>query len=201
MTKAINWFVRLICRMIVWIFFKVSVEGKENLPEGGPYLLAGNHITYVDWAILYSQFDIPVRFIMYYKYSKWPIVKWAFKQQRAIPIGSASEGRTHLTRAFDEVSERLQSGDVVCIFPEGALTRDGELLRFRRGIDKILKRDPVPVVPFKFEGLWGTYFSWSDGPPGQKPLRKLFRQPIKLKIGKPVQNTSSKELQDKVTEL
>lgn len=201
MTRAINWFVRLFCRMIVWFFFKIEVEGMENLPEDGPYILAGNHITYLDWAVLYSQFNVPVRFIMYYKYSKWPIVKWGFAQQKAIPIGSASEGKTHLTRAFDAVSDRLRDGDVVCIFPEGALTRDGEIQRFRRSIDKMLERDPVTVVPFRLEGLWGTYFSWSGGPPGQKPIRKMFRQPVKIKIGKPIDNTSSSELQNKVESL
>src|SRR5690606_31991040 len=92
-----------------------------------------------------------------------PGLNFIFKLARTIPIASEKRDPETYHRAFEKISEELRAGNLVCIFPEGKLTTDGELNSFRPGIEKIIARDPVPVVPMALQGLWGSYFSHADG--------------------------------------
>ena len=92
-----------------------------------------------------------------------PGLNWFFKLAKTIPIASQKSDPELYTQALDKVSEELQDGNVVCIFPEGRLTKDGEIDTFRRGIESIIERDPVAVVPMALKGLWGSFFSHKDG--------------------------------------
>ena len=100
---------------------------------------------------------------MYYKIYRLPIVHYLFKVMGAIPIASAKEDPTLLDKAYEDIAQALQDGELVCIFPEGGLSPDGEIQPFKHGIEKILKRTPVPVVPMALKGLWGTWFSRKGG--------------------------------------
>jgi len=119
---------------------------------------------------------------MYYKYFDVPIIKWILKQAKVIPIAGANENMSLLKSAFDKISDELKAGDVVIIFPEGQLSRDGKLSSFKPGIVKALEKDPVPVVPVTLKGLWGSSFSYAKkgGFPAQfrRPVEVTFHDPI-----------------------
>jgi len=91
------------------------------------------------------------------------VLKYLFRHAGVIPICSPRQSEATYNQAFESIHEALANGELVCIFPEGRLTPDGELGEFRPGIDKILARDPVPVIPMALNGLWGSYFSHKDG--------------------------------------
>ena len=114
---------------------------------------------------------------MHHSYYNMPVAHYVFRDGGAIPIGS---GKTHpelLKQAFESIHEALQNGEMVIIFPEGKLTTNGEVDEFKRGVEKILERDPVPVLPVGLKGLWGT--RWSKSP----KRRFHYRPPIEMVVG------------------
>ena len=154
-------------RFIVWVFshtiYRVSKKGFENIPDDGPAVIVCNHVSYMDPLILAGACRRPVRFVMDKTIYNNPGLNWFFKLAKTIPIASQKSDPELYTQALDKVSEELQDGNVVCIFPEGRLTKDGEIDTFRRGIESIIERDPVVVVPMALKGLWGSFFSHKDG--------------------------------------
>jgi 1-acyl-sn-glycerol-3-phosphate acyltransferase len=114
-----------------------------------------------------------------------PVLSFVFRTSHAIPIASAKENAALKERAFDEVAKALIEGELVCIFPEGRLTADGELAAFRPGIEQIVHRSPVPVVPLALRGLWGSYFSRKDGAAMRRPFRRVWSR-IELVCGPPL---------------
>jgi 1-acyl-sn-glycerol-3-phosphate acyltransferase len=154
-------------RFLVWILihsiYHVRKKGLENIPEEGPALLVCNHVSYVDAMIIGGCIRRPVRFVMYHKIYNLPILNFVSRTARAIPIAGGMEDRALMERAFDEVDKALQDGDVVCIFPEGRLTADGVMNKFKTGVERILERSPVPVISMCLYGLWGSAFSRHHG--------------------------------------
>ena len=104
---------------------------------------------------------------------------------KAIPIASAREDREIMDEAFELVDAELAAGNIVCIFPEGGITHDGEIARFRPGIEKIIARRPVPVVPVSLGRLWGSWFSRHHGGGIRKLPGRLFAK-VPVTIGPPV---------------
>ena len=98
------------------------------MPDEGAALLVCNHVSYMDALILAATVPRPVRFVMYYRIFNIPVLRWIFRTARAIPIAGAREDPALMQRAFDEIDATLAAGDLVCIFPEGALTRDGAIV-------------------------------------------------------------------------
>jgi 1-acyl-sn-glycerol-3-phosphate acyltransferase len=119
---------------------------------------------------------------MDYKIFKLPIVGQFFKLVGAIPIAPARENQRLMDEAFDKIAAALESGEVVCIFPEGKLTADGQLGEFKQGIEKIIKRTPVPVVPMALKGLWGSWFSRKNGA-AMTGIPRNFMAKIDLVVG------------------
>jgi 1-acyl-sn-glycerol-3-phosphate acyltransferase len=118
---------------------------------------------------------------MYYKIFEIPVLKFFFKAMKAIPIAGAREDEETMTAAFDAVDAELAAGNIICIFPEGALTVDGEVQRFRPGIEKIIARRAVPVIPVSLGRLWGSWFSRRrDGAIRKIPGRLFAREPIRV---------------------
>jgi 1-acyl-sn-glycerol-3-phosphate acyltransferase len=161
-----------------------------------------NHITFVDWLILSAATQRPIRFVMHYEFMKLPLTGRVFRDAKVIPIAGAKEDAEVLEAAFERIAEALADGELVCIFPEGRLTRDGELSPFRPGIERIIQRSPVPVVPMALHGLWGSWFSRY----GKGPLRGRFGrlwQPVSLTVGAPLAPTevSAAGLQRTVTDM
>jgi 1-acyl-sn-glycerol-3-phosphate acyltransferase len=128
----------------------------------------------------------PTRFVMYYKIFNIPVLKFVFRTARAIPIAGQKEDPAVLERAYDEVDAALAAGELVCIFPEGGLTRDGDIAAFRPGVARILERRPVPVVPLALRGLWGSVWSRRDSMLHRARLPRRFRARVELVAGAPI---------------
>ncbi len=152
--------VRFIFAFVMTSHYRVKVQGMQNIPEQGGVLLLGNHISWIDWAILQIACPRPVQFVMLKSiYQRW-YLKWFFKLFGCIPIesGPSSKG------ALESVTELLNRGRVVCLFPEGAISRNGHLGEFRRGYERAAQAadEGVVIQPFYLHGLWGSQFSRSS---------------------------------------
>jgi 1-acyl-sn-glycerol-3-phosphate acyltransferase len=176
-------------RFITWVLvntlYRVRVDGLENIPEEGPALLVCNHVSFMDPLLLMANLRRPARFVMYYKIFNIPLLKFVFRTAKAIPIAGQKEDPAILQRAYDEVDAALADGEIVCIFPEGGLTKDGDIAPFRPGVARILERRPVPVVPLALRGLWGSVWSRRDSMMHRARLPRRFRARVELVAGAP----------------
>ncbi len=162
-------------RFIIWILshtmYRVTHRDLDRIPDEGAAVLVCNHITYLDALLLAGAVRRPIRFIMFKPIFDIPVLNFVFRTGRAIPIVGRRQDEQAYDAAFQEIHEGLQAGDLLCIFPEGALTRDGDIAEFRPGIERIVRETPVPVVPLALRGLWGSFFSHAGG---------VFRNPSRL---------------------
>jgi 1-acyl-sn-glycerol-3-phosphate acyltransferase len=140
----------------------------------------------MDPLILMASVRRPMRFVMYYKIFNIPVLNFVFRTAKAIPIAGRNEDEAQLKRAFELIDEALAAGEVVCIFPEGGLTKDGGIATFRPGVDQILARRPVPVVPLALRGMWGSIFSRRDSAMHRSRLPRRFWSKIELVGGSPL---------------
>lgn len=176
-------------RFLVWILvntlYRVRPTGLENIPDRGPAVLVCNHISFVDALLVGGSIRRPVRFVMYFRIFQIPLLRFIFKTAKAIPIASAKEDETLLAYAFEKIDEELRDGHIVCIFPEGGITKDGEIQSFRPGIEKIVERRPVPVIPIALGGIWGSWFSRQSGGGIRKIPGRLWSK-VDVRIGEAV---------------
>jgi 1-acyl-sn-glycerol-3-phosphate acyltransferase len=184
-TLAPEFILRFVTWVLVHLLYRIRVRGAENIPVEGPALLACNHVSYVDALVIGGCAPRTVRFVMHYKLFNTPIMRSLFKTAGAIPIASAKEDPELLEKAFESIDAALGRGEVVCIFPEGQITRSGEINEFRSGVQRILERRPVPVVPMALIGLWGTFFSRS-GKGAMRRLPKPLWFGVELNVGEQV---------------
>lgn len=154
-----EFFLRFLAWLLVKVVFRVERRGFEHVPDDGPAVVACNHVSFADAVIIMGCSARPIRFVMDHRIFRVPVLSYIFRHTRAIPIAPAREDPALLQAAYDEVARALNDGDLVGIFPEGAITRDGEMQPFRRGLRDIVTRTPVPVVPMGLSGLWGGVFS------------------------------------------
>lgn len=168
MNAAVSLFIyrllpEFLLRFLAWLLthglFRLEREGPDAVPMEGPALVTCNHVSFADAVILMAACARPIRFVMDHRIFRVPVLSFVFRESRAIPIASAREDPAMLEAAFEEIARALEAGEVVGIFPEGAITRDGEMQPFRPGLTRILARTPVPVVPMALSGLWGSIFS------------------------------------------
>jgi len=176
-------------RFVAWIainlLYRIRPTGLDNIPEQGPAVLVCNHVSFVDALIIGGSIRRPVRFVMYYKIFQIPLIKFLFRTAMAIPIASAKEDANLLQAAFDQIDTELEGGNLVCIFPEGGITIDGEIQAFRPGIEKILARRAVPVIPIGLGGLWGGWFSRRKAGGLRQIPGKLFAR-VNVRVGQAV---------------
>ena len=180
--------------------YRVQAEGLEQIPDEGPAVIVCNHVTFVDALLLAGAVKRPIRFIMFKPIYDIPVLNFIFRVGRAIPIQPARENREAYDAAFVEISDALTAGDLLCIFPEGALTHDGDIAEFRRGVERIIEETPVPVIPMALQGLWGSFFSYAGG---------LFKNPsrfwsrVRVSAGPAIlpEDVSAAKLQDEVQVL
>ncbi len=176
---------RFLAWILINIFYRVQTTGLENIPESGPAVVVCNHVSFMDPILLGGSIRRPMRFVMYYKIFQLPLLRFFFRHAKAIPIASAREDERLMNDAFDQVDKELEAGNIVCIFPEGAITHDGEVQRFRPGIEKIIARRAVPVIPVALGRLWGSWFSRRKGGGIRKLPGRLFAR-VPVNIGEPV---------------
>jgi 1-acyl-sn-glycerol-3-phosphate acyltransferase len=176
---------RFLAWIVMTVLYRIKPQGVENLPVKGPAVVVCNHVSYIDPLILSACIPRPMRFVMWYKIFQIPLLNFIFRTGKAIPIAGARENVEIMNEAFEKVDAELAAGSIVCIFPEGGITRDGEIARFRPGIEKIIERRPVPVIPASLGRLWGSWFSRRrDGGLRRIPGRFFARIPVRF--GKPV---------------
>ena len=182
-------------RFITWVLvntlYRVRVDGLENIPEEGPALLVCNHVSFMDPLLLMANLRRPARFVMYYKIFNIPVLRFVFRTAKAIPIAGQKEDPLVLQHAYEEVDAALADGELVCIFPEGGLTRDGDIAPFRPGVARILEHRPVPVVPLALRGLWGSVWSRRDSMLHRSRLPRRFRARVELVAGAPIAPTDA----------
>jgi 1-acyl-sn-glycerol-3-phosphate acyltransferase len=155
-------------RFLIWLLvhtvYRLDKSGMEHIPDSGPAVLVCNHVSFVDGLVIAAACPRPVRFVMDHQIFNIPVLNFVFRTGRAIPIAPAKDDPAALERAYDEIAKALEEGDIVCIFPEGKITDDGNLNPFRPGISRIIAKTPVPVIPLALRGLWGSFFSRHGGP-------------------------------------
>lgn len=155
--RAIEPFYRWCARVIIRLFYAIDYQNFEECNRHkGPKILICNHISYIDGLIINAAMRCKVRYIIDKDIYNIPLVKYFMDINQAIPIAPT---RKDVGAALDRISEGLQNGDTICIFPEGQMTYTGHLGRFRPGIEWIINRDPVPIYPLALRGLWGSIFS------------------------------------------
>ncbi|VVN62093.1 Lysophospholipid transporter LplT [Pseudomonas fluorescens] len=150
-------------RFLIWLLghsmYRVQHKHLELIPDEGAALLVCNHVSYVDALLIGGAVRRPVRFVMYYKIYNLPVLNFIFRTAGTIPIAGRGEDEAIHDQAFDRIARYLADGELVCIFPEGKLTTDGQIDEFKAGVMRILERTPVPVIPMALQGLWGSFFS------------------------------------------
>lgn len=188
--------VRFLVGFIIGRRYRLEVLGFKNIPERGGVLMLGNHISWIDWAIVQMASPRPVRFVMERSiYQRW-YLKWFLDMFGVVPIGGAAS-----KSALNTISTLLNKGQVVCLFPEGAISRSGQLAEFQRGYEKAAAEADGVILPFYLRGLWGSWFSRSSDK--LKSIRgNSVKRDIIVAFGKPLPiNTGADELKRRISEL
>jgi 1-acyl-sn-glycerol-3-phosphate acyltransferase len=200
-------------RFVAWvasrIVYRFKVQGDDNIPVEGAAILACNHVSFVDAVLLMAASPRPIYFVMDHRIFKFPVLGWMFKLAKAIPIASQKEDPAVYAAAFERAAQVLREGDLLAIFPEGAITRDGQLQPFKGGIMKVLERaraDGVepPVIPMALTNLWGSFFSRIEqGGAMVRPFRRGIFNRVGLNVGTPVPAAQAEPaaLQGRVAQL
>ncbi|UPQ88854.1 MFS transporter [Vibrio sinaloensis] len=193
-----------VVRFLVWMLthtmYRVSHKNLHHLPQKQGALLVCNHVSYMDALLLSAVCPRLIRFVMEEEYANAPPLRKFLSRAGVIPISATN--RRSIIRAFNQVEQALEQGHIVCIFPEGRLTPDGEIHPFMRGMDVILKRSPVPVIPIALKGMWGSYFSRHKGS-ACKGLPSRVWSKIEIEVGEPVQPevATTETMQQRVAQL
>ena len=193
-------FLRFLFWMATHTLYRIQVEGRENIPDKGGVLLAPNHVSMVDAALMIASTERPVRFLMFKDNYEHPLIKPFARIMGVIPI-SSDQGPREMIHSLRAATEALKNGEIVCIFPEGQMTRIGQMLPFRRGMERIVKGVDVPIIPVYLGGVWGSIFSFERG----RFLWKMPRHipyPVTVLFGKPMPSTmGAQEVRHAVQEL
>jgi 1-acyl-sn-glycerol-3-phosphate acyltransferase len=190
-----EYLLRFIAFMMSRCMYRFKITGDHNLPAKGAAVLTCNHVSFIDPVLLMAASPRPIYFVMNYRIFKMPVLGWFFRLVKAIPIAPRAEDPVMYEAAFEAAAKVLRGGDLLAIFPEGGITRDGELQPFKGGIMKILenaKRDAVdaPVIPMALTNLWGSFFSRVEsGAAMVRPFRRGAFSRVGLNIGSPLAAT------------
>ena len=200
----ISRFYRKIAHSLTRFVYNPHYIGLENIPKTGAAILISNHVSFVDGPIIdagiYDFCGRHVRYVIDEDIYHLPAVHYLMKKAKAIPI---APNRKSVEAAFDAISEGLRAGDLICIFPEGFLTFTGGLGRFRPGIEWIIRRDPVPIIPMSLSGLWGSVFSRKFLGSWKRFIPLGWHHPVTVKVGSPIspENADVNHLQEIVLRL
>lgn len=176
-------------RLVVWglvhSIYRIERDALENIPARGAALLVCNHVSFVDALLIAAVSPRPVRFVMDHRIYATPLLNLLFRASRAIPIAPAQQDARLLEQAYDAIAHALEQGELVCIFPHGRITHDGNIKAFKPGVERIVRRTPVPVIPLALRGLWGSYFSRHAGHAMRGVPRRLWSR-LAVVSGEPV---------------
>jgi 1-acyl-sn-glycerol-3-phosphate acyltransferase len=182
-----EYLLRFVAFVVSRIIYRFRVRGDEHIPVSGPAVLISNHVSFMDAVLIMAASPRPIRFIMDHRIFATPVLGGVFRLAKAIPIAPRSEDPHTYEAAFATARQVLDEGDLLGIFPEGSITRDGELQPFKGGVLKILQANPVPVVPIGLSNLWGSFFSRIEqGRAMVKPFRRGSFSRVTLRAGPPI---------------
>ena len=182
-------FLRVVLSLLTNTFYRLTILNREHVPQEGGALLVANHVSFVDGLLILASMDRPVRFIVDKYYYEHPLFRGLARVMDAIPISSTGTPREILT-ALRQAGRHLDDGDLVCIFPEGQITRTGGLLPFRQGFERIVKGRDVPIIPVHLDRVWGSIFSFIGGTFLTK-LPERIPYPVTVSYGAPLPSTTS----------
>ncbi|WP_343587092.1 MFS transporter [Herbaspirillum sp.] len=194
---------RFLAWLLIHTFYRVRIANGHAITEQGAGVIVCNHVSYVDAIVIMAASPRPIRFVMDHRIFKIPVLSWVFRTARAIPIAPVKEDPWLTEKAFVDIAQALHEGELVCIFPEGKLTRDGEINPFRGGVQKILARTPVPVLPMALRGLWGSLLSRDTSNPFARSFKRGLFSRLELVVGEavPAEQATPELLQEKVQQL
>jgi 1-acyl-sn-glycerol-3-phosphate acyltransferase len=181
-----EYLLRFLAFVLTRLVYRFRVEGAEHIPAEGAALLVCNHVSFVDAVLMMAASPRPIRFVMDHRIFATPVLGTLFRLGKAIPIAPQRVDPEAYERAFAEARRVLDEGELLAIFPEGAITRDGSLGEFKGGVMKILQTHPVPVVPLALQNLWGSFFSRVEGSAMVRPFRRGLLTPVALVAGAPL---------------
>jgi 1-acyl-sn-glycerol-3-phosphate acyltransferase len=180
-------------RFVAWVLshlvYRFRVQGEEHIPVAGPAVLACNHVSFVDPVLLMAASPRPIYFMIDYRIFATPVLGWLFRLAKAIPIAPQKDDPAIYEAAFERAAQVLREGDLLAIFPEGAITRDGAMQEFKGGIMKVLERAQAdgiapPVVPMALTNLWGSFFSRIEKEGAMvRPFRRGMFNRVGLNVG------------------
>jgi 1-acyl-sn-glycerol-3-phosphate acyltransferase len=200
-------------RFVAWVasrcVYRFKVTGDQHIPVEGAAILTCNHVSFVDAVLLMAASPRPIRFVMDHRIFKIPVLGWMFKLAKAIPIAPRSEDPAAYGQAFNDVQAVLKEGDLLAIFPEGGITKDGTVQEFKGGIMKILEDAKAqgiepPVIPMALTNLWGSYFSRIERNGAMvRPFRRGIFSRVGLNVGAPLaaNQVQPAMLQERVVQL
>jgi acyl-[acyl-carrier-protein]-phospholipid O-acyltransferase/long-chain-fatty-acid--[acyl-carrier-protein] ligase len=160
-TLVPDFLVRFLLWMLTHSIYRIRILGQPNLPVRGPALLVCNHVSFVDGLLVGACLQRFVRFMIYKRYFEMRPLAPLFRLMQAIPVPDRNP--KEILRALQRARQALAEGHVVCIFAEGALSRSGNTLPFRRGLERIVEGLDVPIVPVHLDRVWGSIFSFKRG--------------------------------------
>ena len=210
MNVAVAWFIfklvpEFLMRFLIWILihtiYRVEKNGLANIPKEGAAVLVCNHVSFVDALVIGGSIQRPVRFVMDFRIFKVPVLNFVFRTAGTIPIASAKEDSVMLEKAYDKIDAYLKDGELVCIFPEGRITDNGDLYPFKKGVSRIIERTPVPVIPMALRGLWGSFFSRWGGRAMRYPRGFFSRIAIEIDPAVAPELVTPELLQARVAEM
>jgi acyl-[acyl-carrier-protein]-phospholipid O-acyltransferase/long-chain-fatty-acid--[acyl-carrier-protein] ligase len=183
--------VRFVLWMLAHTAYRIKIVGRPNIPLRGPALIIANHISMIDGALVGACVQRFVRFMVYGPHFRKPGIHWLMKRLHAIPVTSGS--RSEVIAAIERARAELVAGHVVCIFVEGAVSRTGNLLPFKRGFERIVAGLEVPIIPVYLDRVWGSVFSFKRGKFFWKMPEQLPR-PVTVAFGAPLPSTTTAPL-------
>lgn len=182
-----EYLLRFLALVLSRVVYRFKVTGDEHIPAEGPAIVVCNHVSFVDAVLLMAASPRPIRFVMDHRIFAVPVLGWLFRLAKAIPIAPQRDDPQVYEAAFAQARRVLDEGDLLGIFPEGAITKDGTLGEFKGGVMKILETNPVPVVPLALQNLWGSFFSRVErGAAMVKPFRRGLWSRVGLVAGEPL---------------
>jgi 1-acyl-sn-glycerol-3-phosphate acyltransferase len=184
-TVVPEFFMRFLVWMFMSMFYSLKRVDVDRIPDDGPCVLVCNHVSFFDALVLATGIRRPPRFVMDHLIFRNPILNFIFRTARAIPIAPAKADPALLEKAYADIAEALRNGEMVCIFPEGRITDNGDMYPFKNGIQRIISTTPVPVIPMALCGMWGSFASRKGGAAFTK-LPRRFRSRIELHVGEAI---------------
>jgi 1-acyl-sn-glycerol-3-phosphate acyltransferase len=184
-----EYLLRFIALLASRCVYRFKIRGDDNIPLQGAAVLACNHVSFIDPVLLMAASPRPIYFLMDHRIFKKPVLGWLFRLAKAIPIAPRAEDPQAYEAAFEAAAKVLRDGDLLAIFPEGGITKNGELQAFKGGIVKILEnaeRDglKVPVIPMALTNLWGSFFSRVEQVQGENvAMVRPFRRGMFSRVG------------------